>query len=169
MSIAQIIMAGVVVNVIAVDPAAVISSDGLKITWPGGEFDAPAGSKFMAQAGAGIGWTLVSGVLIAPPAPPAPPPSVPASVTRRQFFQAAAQDSLITQAEALAVFATGAIPAALATAITALPAAQQFAAKLAILGGSSFERANPLVAALGAGMGQTPAQIDALFILAATL
>ncbi len=99
-------------------------------------------------------------------APPAPVPSV---VSRRQFFQAAAQEGIITQAEALALLATGVIPAELQMAINALPAAEQFPAQLAIIGDPTFERANPLVAALSAAMNQTSAQIDAMFTLAATL
>lgn len=94
-------------------------------------------------------------------------PTPPASVSRRQFFQAAAQQGLITEAEALASGAY--VPSSLRTAIAALPAAQQFAAQMAVLYAQDFERANPLVAAIGAAMGQDPAQIDALFILAASL
>ena len=70
---AQIIESGVVANVIAVDPSAVVSADGKKITWTGGEYDAPAGATLMMQAGAGIGWTLSGDVLVAPVATlPAP-------------------------------------------------------------------------------------------------
>jgi hypothetical protein len=122
-----------------------------------------------ATADITVGQTFAAGVFGPAPAPAAPVPVVPASVTRRQFFQAAATSSLITQAEALALFATGVLPANLATAIAALPAPQQFAAKIAILGAGSFNRTDPLVEALGAAMGQTSAQIDALFTLAATL
>ena len=101
---------------------------------------------------------------------PDPPlvPIVPDSVTRTQFFHAAAQSNIITNAEAIAVFA-GVVPASLSTAIATLSASQQFAAKIAILGNTTFERANPILIALGAAMGQTPAQIDALFTLAASL
>ena len=98
----------------------------------------------------------------------AEPAVVPASVTRAQFFHAAAQGGIITNAEAIAVF-TGVVPASLSTAIATLSASQQFAAKIAILGNTTFERANPILIALGAAMGQTPAQIDALFTLAASL
>jgi hypothetical protein len=95
--------------------------------------------------------------------------AVPPQVSDRQFFQGAAQAGLISQAEALAMMQTGAIPAALAAAVGTLPAEQQFAAKMAIIGNRVFARADALVASLGAAMGQTPAQIDALFTLAATL
>ncbi len=69
MATAQIVSNGVVINAVAVNPAAVLAPGGAKITWPGGELDAPAGTTLMMQPGAGIGWTLSSGVLVAPPAP----------------------------------------------------------------------------------------------------
>ena len=93
----------------------------------------------------------------------------PPSVTRRQFFQAAAQLGLITQGEALALFSTGAIPAEIATAIAALPTAQQFPAQIQLLGALNFYRADPLLIDVCMVFGQTSAQIDALFVLANTL
>jgi hypothetical protein len=76
MNIAQVIIAGEVVTCPVVDPAAVVSPGGAKITFPGGELDAAsfgAGASFMIQPGAGIGWALVNGVLVAPVVtPPAP-------------------------------------------------------------------------------------------------
>jgi len=66
---AQIVTGGVVTNVIAVDPSAVLTNP-TTITGPGGVITAPAGSTFMMQAGAGIGWTLSGSTLVAPtPAP----------------------------------------------------------------------------------------------------
>ncbi len=102
------------------------------------------------------------------PAPNAPV-GVPVEITRRQFFQAAAQQGLIPQSAALALLATGTIPASLTAAIFSLPESEQFAAQMAILGDPIFSRADPFIAALGAAMGQTSSQIDALFTLAATL
>lgn len=122
-----------------------------------------------AQVGeVSCGWTYADGGFSEPVAVVLLP-AVPTSVSRRQFFQAAAQSGLITNPDALAIFTTGAIPANLATALATMPAADQFAAEIAILGNATFERANPLVAELGAAMSQTSAQIDALFILAASL
>lgn len=91
------------------------------------------------------------------------------TVTRRQFFQAAAQLNLLTQAEVLALFATGAVPAEIATVIAALPTAQQFPAQILLLGALNFDRANPTLIALCTAIGQTSAQIDALFVLAGSL
>ena len=94
---------------------------------------------------------------------------LPPTVTRRQFFQAAAQLNLLTQAEVLALFATGAVPAEIATVIAALPTAQQFPAQILLLGALNFDRANPTLIALCTAIGQTSAQIDALFVLAGSL
>lgn len=99
---------------------------------------------------------------------PTPVSVVPPQVSRRQFFQAAAQQAIISETDAEALFA-GAIPASLATAVSQLPAGQQFAARMAILGDQFFYRADTFVVALGPLMGMTPAQLDAFFILAASL
>ena len=98
-------------------------------------------------------------------------PYVPVSVSRRQFFQEAVNQSLITQAEALALFQTGTIPPPLETAISDLPSSEQFAAQLAVLGDQYFYRTDPLVVALGPLMtpAMTSAQLDAFFIAAAAL
>jgi hypothetical protein len=119
-----------------------------------------------------IDWQAYQAWLAAGNAPtpaPAVAPPIPALVTRRQFFQAAVQQGLIAQSDALALFSTGVVPANLARVIATLPTADQFAAELAVLGDQNFSRADPMVAEIGAAMGQTPAQIDALFVLAASL
>jgi hypothetical protein len=103
------------------------------------------------------------------PTPPTKAAIVPAQASCRQFFQAAAQEGIITQDEAIALLAVGAIPPSLSAAVASLPAAQQFAAKMAILGNQTFERSNALIVALGAAMGKTDTDLDALFTLAATL
>ena len=113
-----------------------------------------------------LAWLAASGTPAPYTAPAAP---IPAQVSRRQFFQAAAQDGLITQAEALALLASGAMPASLVAAIATLPAAEQFAAQMEILGDATFARANPVIAALGTSMGKASADLDALFTLAASL
>jgi len=97
------------------------------------------------------------------------PPTVPQSVSDRQFFQAAAQLGIISQADALAMMSTGVIPSALLTAIGTLPPAAQFDAKMKIIANRTFQRNDPLGVALSAAMGQTPAQVDALFTLANSL
>lgn len=103
------------------------------------------------------------------PSPYVAPVAPPARVTDKQFFQAAAQLGIITEAEAETFMANGTFPAALAAALTTLPAGEQFAAKMAILGARNFIRDDPFVIALSTAMSQTSAQVDTLFALAATL
>ncbi|MBB4200681.1 hypothetical protein CCR94_21515 [Rhodoblastus sphagnicola] len=105
----------------------------------------------------------------APGAAPNTASAVPTQVSRRQFFQAAAQDGLITNAEAIALISTGAMPASLSSAIAALPNAEQFAAQMAVLGDQTFERSSLIVVALAAAMNKTNSDLDALFTLAASL
>jgi hypothetical protein len=100
---------------------------------------------------------------------PVPPVLVPQSVSDRQFFQASAHLGLITESDALNMMSMGVIPPSLLVAIGTLPADQQFSTKMQIIGNRTFERQNPLVLALSASMGLTPAQVDALFTLASTL
>ena len=114
------------------------------------------------------GWAYANGAFSAP-APSGPVQNVPAQVTDKQFFQAAAVLGIITQAEAIAFMANGAMPANLAAAIASLPSAEQFPATMAVLGAHYFYRNDPFVLALSAAMGETSAQVDALFTLAATL
>lgn len=105
----------------------------------------------------------------APSPAPIRPAEVPPSVSRRQFFQAAAHLGVITEDDALSVMTTGALPAALASAIAALPSNQQFPAKMAVVGAQDFVRVNPIMAAIAAAMDKTDADLDALFTLAASL
>jgi hypothetical protein len=72
---AQIVTSGVVTNSIVVDSSAALSSGGTVLTFAGGSLTVPSGSVFMLQAGAGIGWTLVDGVLVAPSSPSPPTPT----------------------------------------------------------------------------------------------
>lgn len=71
-------------------------------------------------------------------------------------------ETWITEAEGEAWLA-GTLPAAVLTTISALPAEQQFPAKARALRPSEVLRADPLVAALGAAEGKTPAEIDTFF------
>lgn len=103
-------------------------------------------------------------------ATPAPKPSaVPLEVSDKQFFQAAAQLGVITQAEAIAFITVHTLPAALAAAIATLSPADQFAATMAICGARNFQRNDPILGKLSTAMGQTSDEVDALFTLAATL
>lgn len=102
------------------------------------------------------------------PAPYAPPP--PQTISDRQFFQQAAIDGLITQAEALAAVQTGTIPASLQAIVDGIADAdQRFAATMLLAGATVFERYHPLTEAVGAAFGWTSAQIDTFFTQAAGL
>lgn len=97
-------------------------------------------------------------------APPAPIPTI----SRRQFFQQAAIGGIITQSEALAAVTSGALPASILAFIGALPADQQFGAKM-LFSVDQFDRASPLANAFGQAIGMSPAQIDAFFTAASAL
>lgn len=99
----------------------------------------------------------------------APPPAVPQEISDRQFFQQLAVMGLITEDEAIAAVATGTLPAAMAAFIDQLPAEQQFAARMALQGATTFLRSNPLVETFGAMQGMTSAEIDVLWRAAAVL
>lgn len=95
--------------------------------------------------------------------------AVPLDVTDRQFFQAAALAGMITKDEAIAMIASGVLPAALNSAMATLPIDQQFAAKMKTIGARLFQRSDPFLNVLGAAMGKTSSDIDALFRLGNTL
>lgn len=85
-----------------------------------------------------------------------------------QFSLACVPAGIITAAEAEA-WAGAVLPASLAAAIELLPEGQRAEARIRAAGMKEFRRSAPFVVALGAAMGKTPAEIDALFLLAATL
>ena len=94
------------------------------------------------------------GLELAPPPPP-PGPVVPTEVTMRQGREALIRAGL-----------DGQVDAALAAIVDPL---QKKIALNYWQNSNAFERSNPLIATLGAALGLTSAQIDALFIQAATL
>jgi hypothetical protein len=98
----------------------------------------------------------------------APPSPVPQTISDRQFFQQLAVDSIITEDQALASNAA-VIPAPLLAIIEAMPAEQQFAAKMLVSGATVFERTHPMTEAIGATYGWTSGQIDAFFRAASVL
>lgn len=106
-------------------------------------------------------------VAAAPPIAPVYP--IPAVVSDRQFFHAAALMGVITPAEALAAVSTGAIPALLEDIVTALPEGPQFDARMVLSGAIEFRREHPLVNVIGDTLGWTSAQVDNLYRLAGAL
>lgn len=99
---------------------------------------------------------------------PPPAPVVPQSISDRQFFQQLAVQGIITEDQALAANAA-VIPAPLVALIDAMPADQQFGAKMIVSGATVFERSNSLTIAIGTAYGMSSDQIDAFFRAAAAL
>lgn len=104
------------------------------------------------------------------PLPPTPEPPAPPvhTISDRQFFQQLALEGIIAQDQALASNAA-VIPPPLLAIIDAMPAEQQFAAKMLVSGATIFERSPPMTAAIGAAYGWNDAQIDDFFRTASTL
>jgi len=93
---------------------------------------------------------------------------VPPSISDRQFFQQLAVAGIITEEQALASNAA-VIPAPLLAIINAMPAEQQFGAKMLVSGATIFERDNPMTIAIGTAYGWNAEQIDSFFRAAAAL
>jgi hypothetical protein len=149
---AQIVTSGVVTNSIVVDSSAALSAGGTVLTFTGGSLTAPTGSTFMLQAGAGIDWTLVNGVLIAPAAPVPPTPT-----------QAQLQASLVTEASAACANITGQI-----YTDPAHEAAGQNAGVMAALAGGAPTSSSPFFAAFNAyaaAWGLAPAAFATLVVV----
>ena len=112
-----------------------------------------SGEAFAQQNGwivagdAGIG-DFYDGEIFTPP--PAPPPVVPQIVSRAQFILALLQIDLLDEVEAAI---------ALADRATQINYQERL----------EFERGFPLIATMAAVLGKTDAEVDALFVLAATL
>jgi hypothetical protein len=118
-----------------------------------------------------IGGTYLSGTYTPPVLPePEPMPAMPCpqSISDRQFFQQLAIDGIISEADALASNAA-VIPPALLAIIEAMPAEQQFGAKMLVSGATVFERNHPMTLAIAAARGMTSEQVDAFFTAAARL
>lgn len=90
-------------------------------------------------------------------------------ISRRQFFQQLAIEGAITEAEALAAVANGAIPEALSNMIVQLPQDQRFTARMLICGATMFERRHQMTALIGSMYGWDSAQLDNFWQNAALL
>lgn len=93
---------------------------------------------------------------------------VPQSISDRQFFQQLAIEGIISEAEALASNAA-VIPQPLLDIIDAMPAENQFAAKMLVSGATVFERHHEMTIVIGAARGMTSEQVDDFFRAAARL
>lgn len=94
---------------------------------------------------------------------------IPAVISDRQFAQVLAIDAVITETEALAWAARGDLPEALETAVDQLPEAQRFGARMLLAAATTYERAHPLVAVLGAILGRDAEALDDIWRRAAAL
>lgn len=99
--------------------------------------------------------------------PPSPPEPVP-DISRRQFFQQLPILGVITEDEALAAMG-GAIPAALAALVAALPEDGRFSAKMLLTGASTFQRDHAVTREFAAAYQWSDAQVDQFFAAAARL
>lgn len=105
------------------------------------------GANWVADESAQIGYLYVDGVFVPPPEPA---PTIPQVVSRAQFILALLQIELLDEVEA---------------AIAAADRATQINYRERL----EFERGFPLIATMAAVLGKTNAEIDGLFVLAATL
>lgn len=100
----------------------------------------------------------------------APPPSVPDSISDRQFAHALALSGLLTETEALAWVKVGEVPAALQSVVDAIPDNDtRFSANMLLGGATVFERNHPMVGVLASGLAMSPEQIDEIWRLGASL
>lgn len=120
-------------------------------------------------------WLADGGVIepYVPPAPPAPP--TPSDVSFWQFMMAAWQAGFISQAEALAAVKWRDMPAAFVGALDqavlagAMTAQQRAAAELKFAGITRMVRSDPLFTIIVQAGIATEAQLDAVFVLAASI
>jgi hypothetical protein len=87
----------------------------------------------------------------------------PETISDRQFFQGLAIRGLINEDEAIAAVSSGSIPSAMLAFIAALPAEQQFSARMLLAGAVEFQRSHPLTEAFGAMQGLSSDQLDELW------
>ena len=96
---------------------------------------------------------------------------LPATISRRQFFQGLAQRTppLIAEEEALAAVTSGTIPAGMAALVAQLPAGAPFEAKMRISGDAKYHRHHPFTEQFAALYGWTPAMTDEFWVFCAGL
>lgn len=110
---------------------------------------------------------ISSGIAIGPYMPP--PHAVPLEISDRQFAQQLAILGAITEAEAIGWAARGDLPVAMETAISALPEGDRFAARMLLSSATTYQRAHPLVSALGGLLSYDAQAIDDIWRSAALL
>lgn len=102
---------------------------------------------------------------------PLGPPSVPTTISDRQFAQQLAILGAITPDQAIAWAARGDLPEALETAIATLPeeGGVKFSARMLLSSATTYERSHPMTATLGAMLGYDAADLDDLWRAASLL
>lgn len=119
-------------------------------------------AEVFAQAQAGFGrlrW--VDGAL--EPFEPPPDPAMQPSLSDVQFFHQLALDGVISEGEALAAVASGAIPPALGEAFAHLPEAERFGAEIRLAGLTSFARLDPTIGRIQAALGWPDQTLNAFW------
>lgn len=92
---------------------------------------------------------------------------VPTSVSRRQLLTGLAVVGWVSEQEAEAALATGALPTAVETVINSLPEEERFTARMKWIGFQTAYRDDPMVAALAAAEEKTEQEVDDFFRLCA--
>lgn len=94
----------------------------------------------------------------------APPPPVPQSISDRQFAEQLAIDGLITIQEGLDWVSAGVVPAQLQSIVDAIEdEAMNRSANFLLRGATVFERGHPMTEFLGASLGKTADDLDAIW------
>lgn len=104
---------------------------------------------------------FVGGVWVAV-AQPAPAPATPQQLSFAQLLIGLVAEGWISEAEGEA-WLEGRTPVAVQQLIATLPQSQRFAARARAARPSTVLRGDPLLNALAASKGKTPAQVDAFF------
>ncbi len=116
-----------------------------------------------------VGMTWDGHALLPAPALPPPAPPVPDVISDRQCFQQLAAMGKISQDEAIAAVTVGALPKAVSDGIAALPAEQQFPARMLLCGATEFHRLHPMALVFLAFFGLGEPDRDPLWTAAAAL
>lgn len=94
----------------------------------------------------------------------APPPPVPESISDRQFAEQLAIDGLISIQEGLDWVSAGIVPTQLQTIVDAIEdPAMNRSANFLLRGATVFERRHPMTEFLGAALGKTSDDLDAIW------
>ena len=123
-------------------------------------FELPGMLLVEATEHARIGGSYQNGEFILPSEPEAPEP-VPASISRRQFYQYLSVVGKITKEEALAAIKTGAVPVALQAMLDGMTDEDaKFEADMLLSGADSFNRDHPLVTVFAISEGMSEEDVD---------